>query len=439
MLFLVLLKSHIRINLIKAIKTQAQVFNMVDDHFIIAKSDEIKRGETTDIYFVRTVDILKKDKLDNVIVSAEFTISSIPKNYGWIVFAGLREVLKLLEGLPVDVYAVPEGTILPSRDINGIRIPVLTIQGPYAKFAIFETPILGFLAAASGYASKAARIRKIAGKNVLLLNFGARRTHPAIAPFCDFYSYIGGFNSVSCIKGAEYLNKKPTGTMPHALLIIYKFMTGDHSNGWKAFHKYMPEDVPRILLVDTFSDEIDETLKAIESIGYENTWGVRLDTPGSRRGNFADIIRELKWKLKVRGYDKIKIVVSGGINEDNIKPLIEAGAEAFGIGSAIATAPFIDYAMDIVSIKKNDSWIPITKRGKFDGIKQLWRYRSDNKMYYRVTLHNEPKPTSNAEPLLEKVMENGKIIKPIKNPDEIREYVLTQLEYINTTNHYPWY
>lgn len=408
------------------------------DNFIIATTEEIKRGETTDIYFIRTVDILRKDGFDNVVVSAEFTISSIPRNYGWIIFAGLREVLKLLKGLPVDVYAVPEGTLLPLRDINGVRIPVLIIQGPYAKFAVFETPILGFLAAASGYASKAARIRKIAGKNVLIVNFGARRTHPTIAPFCDFYSYIGGFDAVSCIKGAKYLKKSPTGTMPHSLLIIYKFMTGDHSNGWKAFHNYMPKEVPRILLVDTFSDEIDETLKAIESIGYENTWGVRLDTPGSRRGNFADIIRELKWKLHVRGYDSIRIVVSGGINETNIKPLIEAGAEAFGIGSAIATAPYIDYAMDIVSIKKGNEWVPITKRGKFDGIKQLWRYTINNKFHYKVTLATDPPPFNNAEPLLKKVIEKGKVIASIPEPDRVREYVLSQLEYVDSNENPPW-
>ena len=405
-------------------------------NFIIATPDEIKKGETTDVYFIRTVDILKKDSLDNVVVSAEFTISSIPKNYGWIVFAGLREVLKLLEGLPVDVYAVPEGTLLPLRDIDGVRIPVLAIQGPYARFAIFETPILGFLAAASGYASKAARIRKIAGKNVLLVNFGARRTHPAIAPFCDFYSYIGGFDAVSCIKGAEYLNKKPTGTMPHALLIVYKFMTNDHSNGWKAFHKYVPKDVPRILLVDTFSDEVDETLKAIESIGYENTWGVRLDTPGSRRGNFADIIRELRWKLHVRGYDKVRIVVSGGINETNIKPLIEAGAEAFGIGSAIATAPYIDYAMDIVSIKENDMWVPITKRGKFDGRKQVWRKIDEDRILLRGLPENKKGPEG-YEPLLMKWIENGKIIRELPDPEELRKYVKYQLDKIKIDK-LPW-
>jgi len=406
--------------------------------FIIAKPDEIKNGKVTDIYFIRTVEILKRDGLYNTSVAAEFTMSSLPKRYGWVVFGGLREILKLLEGLPVDIFAIPEGTIIPPRDIRGIRIPVLVIRGPYGSFAIYETPILGFLAAGSGFATKAARIRKIAGNDVLLVNFGARRTHPAIAPFCDYYSYIGGFDAVSCVIGAEFLGKKPTGTMPHALLIIYKFVRGDHAEGWKAYDRYMPADVPRIMLVDTFSDEVEETLKAVESVGSERIWGVRLDTPSSRRGNFADIIREVRWKLQMRGYKNIKIVVSGGINEDSIQILKEAGADAFGIGSAVANAPYIDYAMDIIAIQRNGKWVPISKRGKFDGLKQVWRYERNGKIYYEVTPIEADSPESDAEPLLIKMMENGKIITKIPTPDELRDYVLSQLSKIGSIDKLPW-
>ncbi len=408
-----------------------------DRLFMIAKPEEIKEGKATDVYFIRTVEILRRDKLDKVVVAAEFTISSTPKNYKWIVFGGLKDVLKLLEGLPVDVYAIPEGTIIPPRDIRGYRLPVLMIKGPYASFAIYETPILGFLAAGAGYATKAARIRKIAGDNVPIINFGARRTHPAIAPFCDYYSYIGGFNAVSCILGAEILGKEPKGTMPHALLIIYKFEKGDHAEGWKAFDKYMPNNVPRIMLADTFSDEVEESLKAVEAVGPNRIWGVRLDTPGSRKGNFAEIVREVKWKLRQRGYSDVKIFLSGGINEDSIKELIEAGADGFGIGSAVANAPFIDFAMDIVAINKNSRWIPITKRGKLDGVKQVWRYEKNGKYYYEVLPEGVKPAISNAEPLLVKFIENGEIIKKLPPPDETRQYVLSQLKKVRV-NKSPW-
>jgi len=405
--------------------------------FISATDENIKKGEVTDVYFIRTVTILKKDNLADTNVAAEFTISSLPKDYRWIVFGGIREVIKLLEGLPVDVYAIPEGTILPHRDINGIRVPVITIMGPYGKFAIYETPILGFLAAGSGYATKAARIRKIAGDDVLIVNFGARRTHPAIAPFCDYYSYIGGFNSVSCILGAKYLGKNPTGTMPHSLLIIYKFTKGDHAEGWVAFDKYMPEEVPRIMLTDTFSDEVEEAIRAVEKVGPNKIWGVRLDTPGSRRGDFAEIIREVIWKLRQRGYGHVKIFVSGGINEKAIPELKAAGAVGFGVGSAVANAPYIDFAMDIIAIKRENTWIPISKRGKYDGIKQVWRFKQNGKIKYVVTPIDKKPDVPDAEPLLVKMLENGKIVYKYPEVDKIRNYVLSQLESLDIQK-LPW-
>ncbi len=404
--------------------------------FIFSTFDEIKSGKVTDIYFNRTVHILKSDGLDRVKVYAEFTLSGLPKKYKWIFFAGLRDVLKLLEGLPINVYALPEGTLVTEKDMTGVKIPVLALEGNYVDFAIYETPILGFLAAASGFLTKAARIRKVAGDDVIILNFGARRPHPAISPLCDYYSYIGGFDAISNIVGAEILGKKPTGTMPHALLIIYRFVKGDHSKGWEAFHKYMPADVPRILLVDTFSDEVEEAIKAVETVGPENVFGIRLDTPSSRRGNFAYIIREVKWKLAIRGYKHIKIVVSGGIDEDAIPELKEAGAEAFGIGSAIATAPFIDYAMDIVSLWDGEKWVPLAKRGKFDGRKQVWRKIDEDKILLRVLPENEKGPEG-YEPLLVKWIENGKIIRELPDPEELRKYVKYQLDKIKIDK-LPW-
>ena len=398
---------------------------MGDRIFLLPHHEEIKDGKITAIYFIRTAKILEEDGLGDVVVGAEFTVSSLPEGYKWFVFAGLREVIRLVEGLPVDLYSVPEGTILPARDVRGIRVPVMLIQGPYAKFAIYETTILGFIAAATGFATKAARLRRLAG-DVPIVNFGARRTHPAIAPFCDYYSYIGGFDAVSCILGAEFLGRKPLGTMPHSLLIIYRFARGDHAEGWKAFDRYMPRDVPRIMLCDTFSDEVEESIRAVEAVGPEKIYGIRLDTPGSRKGNFADIVREVKWKLSQRGMGNVKIFLSGGINEHNIRELIEAGADGFGIGTAIANAPFVDFAMDIVAIRRESEWHPICKRGKFDGLKMVWRRRG------RV-LHIEVAPWGRDlggeyEQLLTKYVENGRIVREPSPPDEARKYVLEQLK-----------
>ncbi|MGQ4891354.1 MAG: nicotinate phosphoribosyltransferase [Candidatus Njordarchaeia archaeon] len=412
-----------------------------DDIFLVAKPNEIKSGKTTDIYFYRTKEILEKDGLDKIEVNAEVSVSSFPKTpfkYPWVVVGGLRDVAKLFKGLKVDIDAVPEGTIIFDRDINGVRTPIMNIRGPYGEFVLYETPMLGFLAAGSGFATKAARIRKVAGDKVIILSFGARRNHPALAPFIDFYAYIGGCDGVSVVLSAEKMGKKPSGTMPHSLLIIYRFEKGDHKYGWIAFDKYMTDEVPRILLSDTFYDEVEEAIRGIEAVGPDKVWGVRFDTPGSRRGDFPAIVREAIWKLRTRGYDNVKIFVSGGLNEDTIPELVKAGAVGFGVGSAISNAPLIDFAMDITAIKKDGVWNSITKRGKFDGIKQLWRCRKSDGSFYDVVTRSDEKPDcEDAEPLLKPLIRGGKIVADFPTIDEEREYVLEQLRYLDI-NKKPW-
>lgn len=397
--------------------------------FLFASPEEIKSGKTTDIYFERTLKVLEKESIASTEVYAEVTASAIPRGYQWAIYAGLREVLKLLEGRNVSVYSMPECTLFYPVDVNGVKTPVMAVEGPYREFAVFETALLGFLASASGVVTKAARVRK-AARDRLVLSFGARRTHPAIAPFVDYYAYIGGCDGVSCVKGAELLNIAPSGTMPHSLMVIFRAVRGDHVEAWIAFDKHVEPEVPRIVLADTFWDEAEEALKAAEVLGLK-LWGVRLDTPGSRRGDMASIVREVKWKLRTAGYRHVKVVVSGGLDESVIPELIEAGADAFGVGSAIANAPFVDYAMDITAVKVGDEWIAISKRGKFSGRKQV--YRCWNCLKDVVALADEnmercPSCGGSVKPLLTKVMEKGRILVEGESPENLRKYVLTQIQ-----------
>ena len=406
---------------------------MDNKKFIFASDEDIKSGKTTDIYFIRTNKILKQSRLDSVKVYAEFTVSNFPKGYPWGFLGGLRDIIQLLEGLPINVYALPEGSLFYKYDYYGIKEPVLAIEGPYSAFSIFETPILGLLAHGSGVLTKTARLRKVAGNEVTILSFGARRVHPAIAPFVSYYAYIGGCDGVSCVKGAEFLKIKPMGTMPHSLMIIFKAIRGDHRKAWKAFDDIVEKDVPRIILVDTFYDEKTEAIMAVEKLG-KKIYGIRLDTPSSRRGNFAEIIREVKWELKIRGYKNVKIIVSGGIDEDSIPGLIKAGADGFGIGSAISNAHPIDFAMDIVAVKKDNKWIPITKRGKLAGIKKV--YRCEKHMVDIVKPLNEEPPRcpickESMKEILKPIIINGKKVVSYDDPLKVREYVLRQLEKVN--------
>ncbi len=100
--------------------------------------------------------------------------------------------------------------------------------------------------------------------------------------------------------------KRPSGTMPHALMIISRALKGDLAQAWLWFCKTAPPDVPRVVPADTFLDEREESLTAAR------LWRVRLDTPGSRRGDMLKTARKVRWALNLAGCRDVKIVVSGG-------------------------------------------------------------------------------------------------------------------------------
>ncbi|WP_297512755.1 nicotinate phosphoribosyltransferase [Thermococcus sp.] len=380
--------------------------------FYIAHEEDIKAGKTTDVYFIRTKKILTEKGIHRK-VFADVTTTSLPKDWKWGVLAGIEEVAKLLEDLPVNVYAMREGTIFHPYE------PVLQIEGYYEEFGIYETALLGMLSQASGIATAALRI-KIAANFKPVYSFGIRHMHPAIAPMIDRAAFIGGCDGVSGVLGAEMIGEKPVGTMPHALILT----VGDQVKAWKYFDEVVEPEVPRTALVDTLCDEKFEALMAAEALG-ERLTAVRLDTPGSRRGNFRKIIEEVRWELDLRGYDWVKIFVSGGLNEESIKEIVDV-ADAFGVGSAIASAKPIDFSLDIVEVEGK----PITKRGKLSGRKQV--YRCENGHYHRVPadkkLERCPVCGARVEPLLQPLIENGEIVTELPKAREIREYVLEQAE-----------
>lgn len=389
--------------------------------FHTASDDEIARGETTDVYFKRTKEILKVKGLWRKRATAEVTVNSLPENWRWAVLCGVEEAARLFEGKPVNVYSLPEGTIFHPSDLNGVKTPVMVVEGAYYDYCPFETPLLGFLCQASGIATRAARIRKLAGRS-LLVSFGIRRMHPAIAPMIDRAAYIGGFDAVSCLAGAKLIGEKPTGTMPHALVILM----GDIASAIKAFDEVVEPDAPRIALVDTFQDEKAEALKAAEALGRKLN-GVRLDTPASRRGNLAEIVREVRWELNLRGYSHVKIFVSGGIGEDKIPELVKAGVEGFGVGTSLSNAPTVDFALDIVEVEGK----PLAKRGKLAGRKNLWR--CGECMVDMVLPQDKDRPLCptcgrKMESQLKPLIVEGKLVGKLPKPSEIRQYVLSQLK-----------
>lgn len=385
---------------------------MADKPRIYAASiEDIKNGLVTDIYFERTRRIVEEAGLADVRVRMEVHAYSMPKGYDWAVLAGLEEALAILEGKPVDVYALPEGTIFYRKE------PVMIIEGRYSDFAVYETAVLGALRFATTIATKAARIRAAARDRVVLY-FGLRALHPAVAPAADRAALIGGVDGVSGLASQKYLGVEPRGTMPHALIIVF----GDQKEAWRWYSKLYGDT---IALVDTFYDERVESLMAAEALGPKLI-GVRLDTPSSRRGKMREIVEEVRWALNLAGRGDVKIIVSGGIDEEQILQLRDV-VDGFGVGTAISAAPNIDLSMDIVEINRGQGWEPISKRGKLPGLKQLYKCPDGKRV---VALWSQPPKCGEgeAEPMLVKYLESGRLVHELPSVSEIREYVLGQLK-----------
>jgi len=388
--------------------------------FHIATDEEIRAGRTTDVYFVRTKEVLKAKGKERVRVVTEVTAGRLPEGMPWGILCGIEEVAHLFEGLPVDVYSMPEGSVFYPADTRGVREPVIIIEGAYYDFCTMETPLLGLICQESGVATRAARVRMAAGEKIVVA-FGVRRMHPALAPVLDRAAFIGGLDGVSSLSGAEVIGGFPMGTMPHALMIVF----GDQVAAWKAFDEVMPPEVPRVVLVDTYFDEKTEAVMAADALG-ERLQAVRLDTPGSRRGSFAEIIKEVRWELDLRGHDHVKIFVSGGIDADSVRLLTEAGADAFGVGTYISGAPTIDFALDIVEVEGR----PAAKRGKLGGRKQVWR--CPRCLVDLVKPYMNPAPTcpqcgGEMEEMLRPLVRDGEVVADLPEPSLIREHVLEQI------------
>ena len=365
--------------------------------FQIVGEDAIRSGKCTDIYFERVAGVLEADDV-NPHVTMEVTAAALPDPWG--VFCGLDDVIRLLEGLPVDVDAMPEGSVFSANE------PVLRISGRYRDFAVYETTILGFLCHASGVASAAAHIR-LAARDRPVFSFGSRRQHPAIAAMIERAAWIGGVDAASntCAPAGIPL----AGTMPHAFVMCYP----QPEDAWRAFAREAGPEVPRIMLCDTLSDEKVEAVRAAEC----GATAVRLDTPRSRRGDMRAIIEEVRWELDVHGYSDVKIFLSGGLSREDVVAYRDV-ADAFGIGGAIANAPVIDFSLDIVEIEGR----PYAKRGKRSGVKQVYATAGGR----RVTLPLTAPAPEGATALLSPHVRQGAIVaRP--NMDDARERVLSRL------------
>jgi nicotinate phosphoribosyltransferase len=388
-----------------------------DRLFWIPREEEIKKARTTDVYFEYARDALSFANINPKVTMEVFTRKN-PFDDRWAVVCGIYEVAKLLQGLPVDVDAMEEGEVFLTDSRLAINEPVVRIVARYQDIAVYENPILGFLSQASGICTKSARLSHLAqGKSIM--SFGTRRVHPALAPLVERSAYVGGVSSVSNVLGAKLLGKEPSGTMPHAFILC----VGDEPESWRIFDLAISKGVPRIALVDTLNDEKIAAVKAFETLG-KKLYGVRLDTPTSRRGDMRKLVQEVRWELAARGGRFVKIIVSGGIDESDVIELRDF-VDGFGIGTSIADAPIIDFCDKIVQIEGERGSILRAKRGDLSGRKNV--FRNLRTFTDIVTIGERPRSTS-YKPLLRPLIRNGKIIRGFESIERVRRRTVTMVE-----------
>ena len=308
-------------------------------------------GPACDVYFQRAADTLAGAGLDPVV-----TMEYFGDRAG--VLCGINDALDLVrrslagEG---EVWALEDGAAMAAREV------VMRVRAPYSRFGRLETAVLGILASCSGWATAAREIVEAAGGR-RVISFGARHVHPLVGPIMEHAAIVGGCAGCATPLGAARAGlPAASGTMPHAMILIF----GDTVRAGLAFDEHMPDDVLRIVLVDTFKDEAEESLRVAEAMG-ERLRGVRLDTPWERGRVTVELVKEVRARLDLAGHRHVGIFVSGGLDAERVRQFQAAGApvDSYGVGMAISAAPPIGFTADIKEVDGEAR----TKRGRLPGV-----------------------------------------------------------------------
>ena len=367
---------------------------------------------------------------------------SYPPNRGYLVCAGLEDVLDFLEGVSFgdgsreylretgmfthdfldflgglqftgSVRALPEGRIFFANE------PVIEVTAPLIEAQLVETLIINRLNFQSLQATKAARCVS-AGRGRAVSDFGARRAPGVDSALTMARSgFIAGFQSTSNVMAARRYGIPPAGTMAHSMITAFP----TELEAFRAYAAAFPQRT--ILLLDTY-DTIEGAHNAAQ-VGREmetrgnRLVGVRLDS-----GDYLDLSRRVRRILDDAGLDYVRIVASGGIDEFEIERLVGEGApiDIFGVGTKVTTsadAPYCDMSYKLTCYDGRPVMKLSPEKVSPPGAKQIYRLRDREGQFERdvVTLQEESLP--GGEALLEKVMDGGGRTGPCPSLAEMRD------------------
>jgi nicotinate phosphoribosyltransferase len=362
----------------------------------------------------------------------EFFVRKLPPQRGFLIAAGLEQVLQFLEELRFspeelgwlkesgrfgenlidylgalhftgDVHAMPEGTAVFADE------PILRVTAPLPLAQLVETRLINIVHFQTLIASKAARLALLApGK--LLVDFGLRRAHGAEAGLMAARaSYIGGFAGTATMLAGKQFGLPIYGTMAHSFIQAFD----DEIAAFESFARARPDNL--VLLIDTYDTEaaarkVVALAPRLKAAGIR-IGGVRLDS-----GDLIALSKSVRHILDQGGLAGVSIFASGGIDEQELKDIARANApiDGFGIGTSLTTSYDLP-ALDCAYKLQEYAGIPRRKRSQgkatWPGRKQVWRsYGSDGRMAGDLlSLEDE---AHKGETLIKPVMQGGRRMRP---------------------------
>ncbi|NEQ15698.1 MAG: nicotinate phosphoribosyltransferase, partial [Moorea sp. SIO3E2] len=321
----------------------------------------------TDLYQLTMTACYSGEGLAQKPASFELFARRLPNGFGYLIAMGLAQVLDYLEqfrfspqaldalketgifqGAPEqfwsllaeasftgDVWAVPEGTAIFANE------PFLRVDAPLWQAQIVETYLLNTINYQTLIATKAARLRDVAGAEATLLEFGTRRAFsPQASLWAARAAIAAGLDGTSNVLAALKLGCQPQGTMAHALVMAITAVSGSEQDAFTAFYRYFP-NAP--LLIDTY-----DTVAAAKSLaqriaaGEIQVTGVRLDS-----GDLVTLSQKVRSHLP-----NVSIFASGDLDEYEIARLKQAGAciDGYGLGTRLVTGNPVNGVYKLVEI-----------------------------------------------------------------------------------------
>lgn len=328
----------------------------------------------TDLYQINMTESYWEDNIHNRKAVFEVYFRKLPFGNGYAVYAGLERIIQYLEDFHFsetdiaylrdelgyeddflnylkdlrftgNVYSVIEGEMVFGNE------PIIRIEAPLAEAQLIETAILNIVNYQTLIATKAARIKQVAGEDTVM-EFGTRRAHELDAAIWGTRAaFIGGFDATSNVRAGKLFGIPVAGTHAHSFIQAYK-------DEYIAFHKYARRHRNCVFLVDTYDtlkSGVPNAIKVAKELGDKIEFaGIRLDS-----GDLAYLSKEARKMLDKAGFHDTKIVASNDLDEETIINLKSQGAkiDIWGIGTKLITAfdqPALGAVYKLVSIEDED-------------------------------------------------------------------------------------